>query len=99
MKYHLTLINTDGFIIEESLDLPLNDDARYEEFISLPAVKELLLMNPTMRILDVTPAGMPNWFTDEQQLNNQLANMGIKKTRNAKGVSEYANIDLDTDTD
>ena len=99
MKYHLTLSNTEGFIIEESMDLPVNDTANWAEFMSMSAIKELLLMNPTMTIVDVTPDGMPDWFTDEEKMTRQLANMGIKKTLNAKGVSEYADIDLDTDTD
>jgi hypothetical protein len=86
-------------MIEESLDLPLDDTANYTEFMQLPAVKELLLMNPTMRLQDVTPDGMPDWFSDEEKMTRQLVNMGIKKTLNSKGVSEYANIDLDTDTD
>jgi hypothetical protein len=99
MKYHLTLINTEGFIIEESLDLPVDDTANYSEFMSMRAVRELMLMNPTMTIIDVTPDGMPNSFTDEERMRRQLENMGIRKTLNAKGVSEYADIDTDTDGD
>jgi hypothetical protein len=99
MIYHLTLINTEGFILEESLDLPVEDTAQYNEFIALPAVKELLMMNPTMQLVDVTPDGMPDSFTDEERMRRQLENMGIRKTLNAKGVSEYADIDTDTDGD
>ena len=93
MKYHLTLINTEGFIIEESLDLPVDDTAQYNEFIALPAVRELMLMNPTMTIIDVTPDGMPDTFSDEERMRRQLTNMGIKKSRNEKGAPEYSDID------
>jgi hypothetical protein len=66
--------------------------------MAMRAVKELLLMNPTMSIIDVTPEGMPDRFTDEQQLTNQLTTMGIKRSRNEKGVSVYeedSEMDID----
>ena len=93
MKYHLTLINTEGFCIEESLDLPVDDTANWAEFISMSAVKELMLMNPTMTIVDVTPDGMPASFTDEERMRRQLSNMGIKKSINAQGAPEYEDIE------
>lgn len=68
-------------MLEQSLDLPITDDARYEEFMSMRAVKELLLMNPTMTILDVTPDGMPDSFTDAEMQTRQLTNLGIKAVR------------------
>jgi hypothetical protein len=98
MKFHVTLINDQGFMIEETLDLPITDQATWDEFVSMRAVKSLLLLNPTMRILDVTPDGMPDRFTDEQQLTNQLNAMGIKRSRNEKGVSVYEE-DTEVDVD
>jgi hypothetical protein len=83
-------------MLEETLTLPITDQATWDEFKSLAAVKNLLLLNPTMTILDVTPDGMPDRFTDEQQLTNQLTAMGIKRSRNLKGVSEYETIDSDS---
>jgi nicotinic acid phosphoribosyltransferase len=76
----------------------LKDQATWDEFVSMRAVKSLLLLNPTMRILDVTPDGMPDRFTDEQQLTNQLNAMGIKRSRNEKGVSVYEE-DTEVDVD
>ena len=73
-------------MLEQSLNLPITDQANWDEFMAMRAVQDLLLMNPTMTILDVTPNGMPDRFTDEQQLTNQLTAMGIKKSRNEKGV-------------
>jgi hypothetical protein len=92
MKYHLTLINTDGFMLEETLDLPVQPEITWSDFESLAQVKNLMLLNPTMTLLDVTPDGMPDRFTDEQQLTRQLANMGIKKSVKANGASEYQDI-------
>ena len=92
MKYHLTLINTEGFMLEQTLDLPVDDTANYSEFMSMRAVKELMLMNPTMTIIDVTPDGMPDTFSDEERMRRQLLNMGIKKSINAQGAPEYEDI-------
>ena len=89
MLYHLTLINSQGFMQEHSLDLPVNDTVQYNEFIALPAVKELLLMHPTMQIQDVTPDGMSDTFSIEETMQRQLHNMGIKKSRKENGAPLY----------
>ena len=60
---------------EHSLDLPVTPEITYYYFERLELVKDLLLMNPTMQLLDVTPEGMSDWFSDEQLLINQRANM------------------------
>jgi hypothetical protein len=81
MIFHITLVNSEGIMLEQSLDLPITDDATYEQFMQLASVKELLLMNPTMTILDVTPDGMPDWFSDGDMMLRQLTNFGIKAVR------------------
>jgi hypothetical protein len=60
---------------EHDLDLPVTPEITYYDFERLKEVKELLLMNPTMRLHDVTPDGMPDWFTDEEMMARQKANM------------------------
>ena len=78
---------------EQSLDLPCTDEARYEEFMQLEAVKDLLLMNPTMTILDVTPDGMPDWFSDGDMMDSQLRNCGIKAIREPNKQTVYEDIE------
>jgi hypothetical protein len=80
-------------MLEETLNLPITDQANYEEFMAMRAVRDLLLVNPTMTILDVTPDGMPDWFSDGESLKRQLEHMGLKKTQNALGATEYEDID------
>ena len=89
MNFLITLINDEGFLIEESLRLPISQEATWDDFMAMRSVRDLLLMNPTMTVIDVTPEGMPAWFTDEQQLTRQLQNMGIKKSQNERGQSVY----------
>jgi hypothetical protein len=93
MIFHITLINDAGFMQEHSLDLPCTDEARYEDFIQLESVRDLLLMHPTMRVQDVTPDGMPDWFSDAEQQSRQLANMGLKKTQALGHAPEYEDIE------
>ena len=92
MIFHITLINDQGIMLEHSLDLACTDGATWAEFIALPAVKDLQLMNPTMKILDVTPDGMPDWFSDAEQQSRQLANMGMKKTQVVGYAPEYQEL-------
>jgi hypothetical protein len=82
-------------MIEELLDLPVEPEISWSDFLSLSQVKNLLLLNPTMTLLDVTPNGMPDTFTDEEKMRRQLFSMGIKKTVNSLGVSEYQDIKED----
>ena len=97
MKFHITLINDSGFMLEHTLNLPITDQATWDDFVSMSAVRELLLMNPTMTILDVTPDGMPDRFNDGESLLIQLGHMGLKKTQNALGATEYEEIDVNSD--
>lgn len=60
---------------EHTLELPVTPEITYYDFERLKEVKELLLMNPTMRLQDVTPDGMPDRFTDDEQMLRQKANM------------------------
>ena len=89
MKFHITLINDQGIMSEHSLDLPITDDATWAEFIKLEAVKDLLLMNPTMTILDVTPDGMPDTFSDGEIMFRQLKNFGIRAVREPNKQTVY----------
>jgi hypothetical protein len=93
MKYHLTLINDHGFFSEHTLDLPVTDDITWQDFVKLSRVKDLLLMNPTMRLHDVTPDGMPSWYTDDQLLQITLHHQGIRKTQGATGVTVYEDLE------
>jgi hypothetical protein len=93
MKYTLTLINDAGFMHEETLDLPVEDTIGWEDFVQLSLVRECLLMHPAMKLLDVTPHGMPDWFSDAEQQQRQLANMGLKKTQAIGHAPEYEDIE------
>ena len=80
-------------MLEQTLDLPVDDTANYSEFMSMSAVKDLLIMNPTMTLVDVTPDGMPDSFSDEERMRRQLLNMGIKKSLKENGAPEYEDIE------
>ena len=95
MKYTLTLINTEGFMVEEILNLPVDDTIIWADFVQLGRVRECLLMHPTMKLIDVTPDGMPDSFTDAEQQQRQLANMGLRKSINNQGAPQYEDIDED----
>ena len=95
MKYHLTLINPDGFMLEQTLDLPVEDSISWHDFSQLSRVKDLLLLNPTMRLHDVTPDGMPDWYTDEQLLRIQLQHQGLRKSQADTGVTIYEDLEQD----
>ena len=80
-------------MLEHTLDLACTDEATWAEFMQQAKVKDLMLMNPTMTILDVTPEGMPDWFSDAEQQSRQLANMGLKKTQAIGHAPEYEDIE------
>jgi hypothetical protein len=65
MKYHITLMNQAGIMVEHTLDLPVEPEITWHDFENLKEVRDLLLLNPTMWLQDVTPDGMPDWFSDE----------------------------------
>jgi hypothetical protein len=74
MIYYITLMNEQGTMLEEALELPVTPEISWSDFEQLKAVKELLLANPTMHLQDVTPRGMPDKFTEEQEAENKKAN-------------------------
>jgi hypothetical protein len=74
MIYHLILINDIGIMLEHTMDLPVTPEITWDDFVQQRAVKDLLLENPTMWLQDVTPDGMPDKFTDEQELEITKAN-------------------------
>ena len=80
-------------MLEETLDLPVTDDITWQDFVKLSKVKDLLLLNPTMRLHDVTPDGMPSWFTDEQILLITLEHQGIRKRQNQSGATVYEDLE------
>ena len=90
-------MNSDGICHEETLSLPVSAEIAWEDFICLFDVKNLLLEHPTMWLQDVTPDGMPDRFTDEQHLRNQLEHQGIRKTFNNQGAPRYEEVDNTTD--
>ena len=93
MKYIITLINTSGIMLEETLDLPVEDTISWTDFVQLRLVKDLLLTNPSMEIIDITPVGMPNSYSAEQQLINTLRHQGLRKGQNAMGHTSYEEQD------
>jgi len=64
MKYQLTLHNLDQYR-EFTLDLPVDPEITWQDFVALRSVKDLLLANPNYTLLDVTPE-----LTDEDTDNN-----------------------------
>ena len=93
MKYIITLINSSGIMLEEILDLPVEDTITWTDFVQLRLVKDLLLANPSMEIIDISPTGMPNSYSAEQMLINTLRHQGIRKGQNAQGHTSYEEED------
>jgi len=54
MKYHL-LLEHQGQFRQEQMDLPVDSEIAWHDFVNLKAVKEFLLANPNFVLLDVTP--------------------------------------------
>ena len=54
-------------MLESTLDLPVEDTISWQDFVQLRLVRDLVLANPTMQIIDITPQGMADSFTQEQQ--------------------------------
>jgi hypothetical protein len=53
------------------MDLPVTPEITWPDFVNLEPVRQLLARHPSMRLQDVTPDGMPDWFTDEDWLKLQ----------------------------
>jgi hypothetical protein len=92
MNYTLTLINDQGFMLEETLDLPVSDDISWQDFAQLSAVKNLLLLNPSMQLIDITPWDMPASFTDEEMRQRQNSYM-----KNTESTDSYEETDNHSD--
>jgi hypothetical protein len=65
MKYHITTLTDMGVFETHVLDLPVDDSITWPDFVNLTPVRQL-----TGQIVDITPDGMPDQFTDPEQLNN-----------------------------
>ena len=66
-------------MLEHTVDLPVTPEISWPDFEQLTPVKDLLLQNPSMRLHDVTPDGIPSWFTDEEWMTIQQNHMGGAK--------------------
>lgn len=99
MNYTLTLINDAGVMLEQQVSLPVEDTITWADFVSLRSVRDCLLLHPTMRLIDVTPGGMPDTFTDEQSRELQLTRMGLRKSTTTKGAPQYEHFDADIGSD
>lgn len=58
MKYYITLMNTAGVIEEHAMDLDIDDDIKWKDFVNLLPVQQLLRERPTLELLDITPEDM-----------------------------------------
>lgn len=96
MKFYITLINNqNGILFDESITLPVSMEITWEDFVNLRPVKELLSSYVNCEIVDITPEGMPDKFTEAETLDNILEHQGMKKTRNAQGLSVYEELESD----
>ena len=93
MKFIITLSDA----TEHTLHLPVLDSITWDEFMRLELVQDLLLLNPTLSIIDVSPEGMPDRFTDAQAMAHQLEHQGLRKGVSAKGAPVYFEDDFTED--
>jgi hypothetical protein len=95
MKYHLTLRNPEGIMLEQTVDLPVEDSITWHDFTQLSKVKDLLLLNPSMTLWDVTPDGVPDRYTEEQILRITLQHQGLRKSQAQSGATVYQDLEED----
>ena len=69
MKYHL-LLQRDREFREDTLDLPVDPEIAWHEFVNLKTVKEFLLLNPNFVLLDVTPESMNEMSCNHDTLSD-----------------------------
>ena len=81
MKFQILLLNELGTYTQHELALPVNAEIHWDDFVNLRAVKDLLLANPNSSIIDITPEGMPDWFSDEQDMANLKFNNPTTSTQ------------------
>jgi hypothetical protein len=65
MKYIITLEDQAGHMQEHTLDLPVEPEITWQDFVNLAEVRELRLQDPSMWLQDVTPQGMPDSYSEE----------------------------------
>lgn len=95
MKFIITLSDE----TEHTLHLPVLDSISWADFMQLALVKDLLLLNPGLTVMDITPEGMPDRFTDAQAMALQLEHQGLRKGVTAKGAPVYFEDDFIEDSE
>jgi hypothetical protein len=80
-------MNDQGFMLEETVSLPVSDDISWQDFVQLAAVKNILLINPSMQLVDVSPEGMPDRFNEGDIMRIQLSHQGLRKQVSELGSS------------
>ena len=63
MKYYITLMSTAGVIEEHSLELNIDRNIKWIDFVNLLPVQTLLRERPTLELLDITPEDMVDAMT------------------------------------
>lgn len=58
MKYYITLMSTAGVIEEHAMDLDIDLNIKWHDFVNLKPVQQLLRERPTLELLDITPEDM-----------------------------------------
>jgi hypothetical protein len=76
MIYHVILQDSQGAQTAHTVVVDCDANSTWSAFEQQQPVKQLLHLHPNQTLYDVTPDGMPDWFTDEQELSNQRAHMG-----------------------
>lgn len=85
MIYHITTVD----YVTHTLDLPLEDTDSLNAFEQHPQVKALGLP-----VIDITPDGMPDRYTDEEQMTITLRHQGIRRGGDyTNGLAEYIKIE------
>lgn len=85
MLYHITTVD----YITHTLDLPLEETDSLEAFEQHPEIRAL-----GQPILDITPDGMPDRFTDEEMMTILLRHQGIRRgALKSNGLAEYVPVE------
>jgi hypothetical protein len=85
MIYHITTVDYTTHI----LDLPLEETDSIQAFEQHPDVVAL-----GQSVLDITPDGMPDRFTDEEMMTILLRHQGIRRGAfKSNGLAEYISVE------